>query len=162
MNNLRFTILTLVEDITGDKTIDYADLSVLAQNWLTVGCNFRNNCDGADINGDNKVDFADFALLAAYWLESFLNGIGEARLITVRSSFIRNPYPILCPFCAFLRRAAVLGLKKLTPRLCCTGIGCLARIRVDICQPAYRDCWGVSAGFQQARVWLQWGQLLLL
>jgi pimeloyl-ACP methyl ester carboxylesterase len=71
VDNLRFTTLTLVEDITGDKAVDYADLSVLAQNWLVVGCNFRNNCDGADIDRDNKVDFVDFARLASYWLESF-------------------------------------------------------------------------------------------
>lgn len=71
VDNLRFTTLTLVEDVTGDKAVDYADLSVLAQNWLIVGCNFRNNCDGADIDRDNKVDFADFARLASYWLESF-------------------------------------------------------------------------------------------
>ncbi len=54
-----------------DMALDYADLLILAQNWLTVGCNVRNNCDGADINRDNKVDFADFARLAVYWLESF-------------------------------------------------------------------------------------------
>jgi hypothetical protein len=71
IDNLRFTALTLADDVTGDKAIDYADLTVLAQNWLVVGCDYRNSCDGADINGDNKVDFADFARLASYWLESF-------------------------------------------------------------------------------------------
>ena len=71
VDNLRFTTLTLVEDITGDKAVDYADLSILAQNWLIVGCNFRNNCDGADIDRNNKVDFTDFARLASYWLEFF-------------------------------------------------------------------------------------------
>lgn len=70
IDNLRFTELTLVEDITGDKVVDEADLMVFADNWLIVGCNFRENCDGADIDRDNKVDFLDFSRLATYWLES--------------------------------------------------------------------------------------------
>ncbi|MFH1370273.1 MAG: dockerin type I domain-containing protein [Planctomycetota bacterium] len=71
VDNLRFTTLTLVEDITGDKVIDEVDLSVLAENWLVVGCDFREHCKGADIDRDNKVDFIDFSRLATYWLESF-------------------------------------------------------------------------------------------
>jgi hypothetical protein len=71
VDNLRFTTLTLVEDITGNKVIDAEDLLVLAENWLVVGCNFREHCDGADIDRDNNVDFADFSRLAAYWLVNF-------------------------------------------------------------------------------------------
>jgi len=71
IDNLRFTSVTLTEDIDGDKAVDYADLSILAENWLIVGCNFREHCEGADIDRDNKVDFADFARLATYWLEFF-------------------------------------------------------------------------------------------
>jgi len=71
IDNLRFTQLTLVEDITGDKVIDTVDLEVLADNWLVVGCDYREHCEGADIDRNNKVDFTDFARLASYWLESF-------------------------------------------------------------------------------------------
>jgi len=71
IDNLRFTAVTIVEDVNGDKAINELDLLILAQNWLTVGCDFRDHCDGADINQDNNVDLTDFATMASLWYKSF-------------------------------------------------------------------------------------------
>jgi hypothetical protein len=43
--------------------IDYRDIAVFADNWLSTGSNLVG-----DFNQDGKVDFADMALLSAHWL----------------------------------------------------------------------------------------------
>ena len=53
-------------DITGDGYVDFADLSVMASEWLDSGCNV-SGCSGADIDGSDVVDMKDFSLLAHNW-----------------------------------------------------------------------------------------------
>jgi hypothetical protein len=50
-------------DLSGDCHIDYADIKIMANNWLAVGTN------QADLSGDGQVNFKDFAMLAAQWLQ---------------------------------------------------------------------------------------------
>lgn len=61
-------------DADGDNYVGMDDLSRIAAWWTSDGCEFYNNCNGADMTGpagirDGIVDLYDFGLLAAYWLE---------------------------------------------------------------------------------------------
>jgi hypothetical protein len=47
--------------------VDYADLEILASEWLVSGAGLA-----ADLDGDGNVDFADYAKLADTWLEELL------------------------------------------------------------------------------------------
>ena len=57
-----------VGDFNNDCVVDYADLDVLAQQWLETAPPALS----ADLSGDNKVDLNDYALLAGMWLEEEL------------------------------------------------------------------------------------------
>ncbi len=52
-------------DLTGNCIIDYADLKIMAEEWLTGGIK-------ADLIENNNVDFKDYAVLANNWLEELL------------------------------------------------------------------------------------------
>jgi hypothetical protein len=60
--------ITLAGDITGDGTVDFEDLIIMAEQWLSPPGN-----PSADIapqpNGDGVVNFLDFAELAENWLK---------------------------------------------------------------------------------------------
>jgi len=53
-------------DLIEDNYIDWSDLSVLSDRWLT-NCAV-SSCGGADFNNDNIINFTDFALLARHWM----------------------------------------------------------------------------------------------
>jgi hypothetical protein len=57
-----------VGDFNNDCVVDYADLDVLAQQWLET----VPPALSADLSGDNKIDLNDYALLAGMWLEEEL------------------------------------------------------------------------------------------
>jgi len=52
-------------DLNNDCLVDYADLGIMTDNWLTDG-------QEADVYGDSCVTFGDFAILADSWLEELL------------------------------------------------------------------------------------------
>jgi hypothetical protein len=52
-------------DINNDCIVDYADLWIMADNWLRI-------CQEADVYRDGKVAFTDFTILANTWLEELL------------------------------------------------------------------------------------------
>ena len=55
-------------DIARNNTIDWGDLSIIAQHWLASGCEAANQwCGQADINGSTGVDLVDYALLSKDW-----------------------------------------------------------------------------------------------
>jgi hypothetical protein len=57
-------------DLDYDWDVDFADLQVLAENWLDDDCNNLNDfCNGADIVINGEVNFVDYAQLALRWLE---------------------------------------------------------------------------------------------
>jgi hypothetical protein len=49
-------------DLNEDCVIDFADVDIIANEWL------HNGNVTADLYEDNKIDFKDFAMLADYWL----------------------------------------------------------------------------------------------
>lgn len=49
-------------DYDGSGSVDYPDLRILAQNWLSATSN-----NPADVTGDDTVNFRDFARLASQW-----------------------------------------------------------------------------------------------
>jgi hypothetical protein len=51
-------------DLTNDCVVDYADLKVMVEQWVTSAA-----IPTADLNADSEVDFKDFAKLAQGWLE---------------------------------------------------------------------------------------------
>ena len=57
--------LKLAADLTGDCAVDYEDISIVAQEWLTTGVL-------ADLYEDGNVDFRDYAIVAEGWLEERL------------------------------------------------------------------------------------------
>jgi len=54
-------------DLSGNCVVDYADLDILANEWLDRGAAVV-----ADLDGDDDVDAKDFAVLADAWLEQLL------------------------------------------------------------------------------------------
>src|SRR5205814_2037735 len=58
--NFNFDFFALEGDVNGDRTVDFADLVILSQNY---GQPERTRADG-DLNGDGSVDFKDLVLLA--------------------------------------------------------------------------------------------------
>lgn len=57
-------------DLDYDCDVDFADLQVLAENWLDDGCNNLNVfCNGADIVINGKVNMEDLAKLALRWAD---------------------------------------------------------------------------------------------
>ena len=57
--------LPMPGDINGDMQVNFIDLQILCQNWLSSGID-RSAGDLAD---DNVVDLADFEFIARYWYE---------------------------------------------------------------------------------------------
>ncbi len=58
---------SLAGDINGDCRVDYFDLALLVEQWLS-DCDSLTWCDDSDINHSGKVDFGDFSVLADNWL----------------------------------------------------------------------------------------------
>jgi hypothetical protein len=54
-------------DLSGNCIVDYADLDIMANEWLDKGVAVV-----ADLDGDDDVDAKDFAILADAWLEEIL------------------------------------------------------------------------------------------
>jgi len=54
-------------DLNADCVVDYRDLELLAENWLS-----DTAMPGADIDGDGRVNVVDFGRLANAWLEQLL------------------------------------------------------------------------------------------
>jgi hypothetical protein len=61
----------LTSDISGDCYVNYKDLKIIADYWLSGNCDWRNNyCDGADFKPlDGDVDFVDFSEFAVQWMQ---------------------------------------------------------------------------------------------
>jgi hypothetical protein len=59
----------LASDLTGDCYVDYWDLEVIANYWLSA-CTEPSNCEGADFEPtDGIVDLLDYSDFAIQWLE---------------------------------------------------------------------------------------------
>jgi hypothetical protein len=56
-----------VADLSGNCIVDYADLDIMANDWLASGAGLA-----ADLRQDNVINFKDFAILADSWLEELL------------------------------------------------------------------------------------------
>jgi hypothetical protein len=54
-------------DLSGNCVVDYADLVIMAGEWLGSGAGLV-----ADLDRDGNVDLADYAKLADTWLEEVL------------------------------------------------------------------------------------------
>ena len=54
-------------DLSGNCIVDYADLDIMANEWLDKGVAVV-----ADLDGDDDVDARDFAVLADAWLDELL------------------------------------------------------------------------------------------
>jgi hypothetical protein len=57
----------LANDLSGNCVVDYADLEIMANDWLASGAGLAG-----DLNADGDVDFADYAALADSWLDELL------------------------------------------------------------------------------------------
>jgi len=55
-------------DLNGDCHIDFLDLSILAQSWLTSDCYKTNWCRPLNLDYDYEVDLVDLMLLTEQWL----------------------------------------------------------------------------------------------
>lgn len=59
-----------VPDITYDRFVSLADISILGLNWLRTDCNAGNNyCDGADLTQGGVVNITDLRLMCEQWLD---------------------------------------------------------------------------------------------
>jgi O-glycosyl hydrolase len=61
----------LISDIYPDCYVNYKDLEIIADYWLSSDCGWLNNyCDGADFKPrDGNVDFVDFSKFAVQWMQ---------------------------------------------------------------------------------------------
>jgi hypothetical protein len=59
----------LTSDINCDCHVDYRDLEIMTDYWLTTNCDELSNCGGADFEPDGDVDFVDFGTLAVQWMQ---------------------------------------------------------------------------------------------
>ncbi len=48
--------------------VDDVDLYLVTSHWMEAGCEFDNNCDGADLDLNGQVDLGDIATIARQWL----------------------------------------------------------------------------------------------
>ncbi len=68
--NLSFAI---EGDITGDSTVDFNDLALIAQNWTQSFA--PEDTNSADITGDGSVNFDDYAIVAKNWMACEYTGL---------------------------------------------------------------------------------------
>ncbi|MEN6308588.1 MAG: S8 family serine peptidase [Anaerohalosphaeraceae bacterium] len=54
-------------DLTGDSTIDLADLGYIVSAWLAADCSMPSWCQNADITRDTQVNLSDLSALALNW-----------------------------------------------------------------------------------------------
>lgn len=54
-------------DLTGDSSVDLADLGSLISVWLATDCSMPSWCQNADINKDHGVNLSDLGALALNW-----------------------------------------------------------------------------------------------
>jgi len=57
-------------DLNADCVVDYRDLELLAEQWLSLGTG--DAVSASDIDGDSRVNLVDFSLLANSWQEELL------------------------------------------------------------------------------------------
>ena len=53
-------------DVNFDGTLDFLDLAIFSENWLSTDANFAMG----DLNGDGVVDFLDLAIFSENWLQN--------------------------------------------------------------------------------------------
>ncbi|MGA2916507.1 MAG: carbohydrate binding domain-containing protein [Sedimentisphaerales bacterium] len=69
-NDVQDANLGLLSDLNGDCYVDYKDLDVIADYWLSNNCASSNNCNGADfVPVDGTVNFLDFSDFASQWMQ---------------------------------------------------------------------------------------------
>ncbi|MFA5293609.1 MAG: endo-1,4-beta-xylanase [Phycisphaerae bacterium] len=62
--------LALLSDISGDCYVNFGDLEIMSDYWLSNDCAANNNCEGADFEPiDGTVDFLDFGDFAVQWMQ---------------------------------------------------------------------------------------------
>jgi hypothetical protein len=66
LRDLQFDFVSLAGDANGDRSVNAADLAILAMNWGGSGRVFSQG----DFNYDTKVDAADLAILSRNWQKS--------------------------------------------------------------------------------------------
>ena len=59
----------LTSDINCDCHVNYRDLDIILDHWLTAACDELSNCGGADFEPDGDVDLVDFGTLAVQWMQ---------------------------------------------------------------------------------------------
>ncbi len=58
----------LASDLAPDCYVNFADVKVLTDYWLSTDCAANDDCDGADFDEDGDVDFVDFRGFALQWM----------------------------------------------------------------------------------------------
>jgi hypothetical protein len=90
---------TLPGDVARNNTVDWNDLSVIAQYWLNGSCGSGNNwCGKADIDKNAGVDLEDYALLSKSWgkqagskvLLQTIYGTGQDSAGNITANSVRN------------------------------------------------------------------------
>jgi hypothetical protein len=56
-------------DLNADDWVDFADYSLLVNNWLDGNCADSNDCNGADLDLSGSVDMVDLQIFSRHWLE---------------------------------------------------------------------------------------------
>jgi hypothetical protein len=73
-----------VSDLNGDCEVDFGDVLVLGQQWLSWPD------DPADLNGDERIDARDFARLAAEWRQTGA-ALSINEVMASNSTFLADP-----------------------------------------------------------------------
>ncbi|MFA5293608.1 MAG: endo-1,4-beta-xylanase [Phycisphaerae bacterium] len=62
--------LALLSDLSGDCYVNFGDLEIMSDYWLSTDCAANSNCEGADFEPtDGTVDFLDFGDFAVQWMQ---------------------------------------------------------------------------------------------
>ena len=80
-------------DANGDRKVDFADLTALAQNYNTSVAGPANG----DFNGDGRVDFADLVLLAQRYNTALAPPATSAPVAGAAPKLIAPPKPVAKP-----------------------------------------------------------------
>jgi hypothetical protein len=56
-------------DFNADDQVDFGDFTVLASDWMDMGCFEKDCCSGTDLDHDGAVGMADLAILSEQWLQ---------------------------------------------------------------------------------------------